>query len=224
MRTESAVDLSRNEVPVVDGGFTLIELLVVLLVVAVLLAVAVPVFLGADKSATDRGAQQNLNESLVDSSTVFQSNGGTFGIGTTAQYKQFGTKMASSLAQQEPGLDFTTSTSSSPNNIALNVSGGGNGLVLADWSPSGSCWYAIDNSQAISTINKANTTAPYGATPTPSGKTGKASATKIVFPTGAGTWYAEVTGDATSSDCRASAPKLTGTTAKYQITESEFPR
>ncbi len=198
--------------------------MVVLLTLGILLAIAIPTFLGTSKAANDRGAQQNLNSTLVDSNTVFQSNDQSFGIGTTAQYKQFGANMATSLSGDEPSLSFTTSTSSSPSNIALNVSGGGNGLVLADRSPSGTCWYAIDNSQAISTTNKASTTAPYGATATATNKAGKAAATKIVFPTGAGTWYAEVTGDATAADCSASAPKFTGTGSKYQITQSSFPQ
>ena len=205
-----------------NDGFALIELMVVLLVIAILLAIAIPSFLGTSKAANDRGAQQNLNTTLVDSNTVFQTNDQSFGIGTTAQYKQFGANMATSLAGDEPSLDFTTSSSGSPSNISLNVSGGGNGLVLANRSPSGTCWYAIEHPQAISTINKASTRAPYGATATLS-KAGKAAATKIVFPTAAGTWYAEVTGDTTAADCNASSPKFTGTASKYQIAQSSFP-
>ena len=207
-----------------EDGFTLIELAVVLMVIAILLAIAIPTLLGTAKAARDRGAQTNLNTALMTSNNVFQTNGQSFGIGTTAQYAQFGRNMASSLSSQQPGLAFTTSTSMSPSNISLSVSRGGNGIVLADRSPSGTCWYAIDNSRPISTINSANTKAPYGATPTTSPKTGTARALSLVFPTSvAGTWYAEVTGDTTAADCSASAPKLRGTSAKYRITPSAFP-
>jgi type IV pilus assembly protein PilA len=212
-----------------EDGFTLIELMVVLLILAILLAIAIPTFLGTNKTARDRGAQQNLNSALVDSSTVFQTNGQSFALGTTAQFASFASFMATSLASNEPSLGFTTSNSASPSSVSVYVSAGGNGIVLANRSVAGNCWYTIDNPRAISTtINAANTKRPYGtgsaaATATTSPKAGTAAAQTIYLPTAAGHYYAEVSGDTTASDCSASNPIFKGTGAKYQLATSSFP-
>ena len=211
-----------------EAGFTLIELMVVLLILAILLAIAIPTFLGTSKSAKDRGAQQNLNTALVDSDTVFQTNNQSFALGSTAQYTSFPTFMATALASDQPSLGFITSASSSPSSVSVYVSAGGNGIVLANRSVAGNCWYTIDNPRAISTtINSANKKRPYGtntatATAT-SPKTGTASAQTIYFPTAAGNYYAEVSGDTVLGDCNASNPTLTGTGSKFQIAQSTFP-
>ena len=212
-----------------DSGFTLIELMVVLLILAILLAIAIPTFLGTGKSAKDRGAQQNLHTALVDSDTVFQTNGQSFALGSSAQYASFPSFMVTSLATDQPSLGFTTSTSTSPSTVSVYVSAGGNGVVLANRSSAGDCWYTIDNPRAISTtINSANKKRPYGtgtatATATSSPKAGKAAAQTIYFPTSAGNYYAEVSGDEVTADCNASSPKLRGTGAKFQIAQSSFP-
>ncbi len=212
-----------------ESGFTLIELMVVLLIVAILLAIAIPTFLGTSKSAKDRGAQQNLNTALVDSDTVFQTNNQSFALGSTAQYASFPAFMATALASDQPSLGFTTSTSGSPSSVSVYVSAGGNGIVLANRSVAGNCWYTIDNPRAISTtINSANKQRPYGtgsatATATTSPKAGTAAAQTIYFPTAAGNYYAEVSGDTVTADCSASNPKLTGTGSKFQIAQSSFP-
>ena len=203
--------------------------MVVLLILAILLAIAIPTFLGTSKSAKDRGAQQNLNTALVDSDTVFQTNGQSFALGSTAQYTSFPAFMATSLASGQPSLGFTTSISTSPSSISVYVSAGGNGIVLANRSPAGNCWYTIDNPRAISTTtNSANKKRPYGtgsgtAAATTSPKAGTASAQSIYLPTAAGNYYAEVFGDTTTSDCSASNPILRGTGTKYQIAQSSFP-
>ena len=203
--------------------------MVVLLILAILLAIAIPTFLGTSKSAKDRGAQQNLNTALVDSDTVFQTNGQSFALGSTAQYASFPAFMAASLASGQPSLGFTTSISTSPSSISVYVSAGGNGIVLANRSPAGNCWYTIDNPRAISTTtNSANKKRPYGtgratATATTSPKAGTASAQSIYLPTAAGNYYAEVFGDTTTSDCSASNPILRGTGTKYQIAQASFP-
>jgi type IV pilus assembly protein PilA len=47
-----------------ERGFTLIELLVVMLIVAVLLAIAIPMFLGARRTANDRATQGNVRNAF----------------------------------------------------------------------------------------------------------------------------------------------------------------
>jgi prepilin-type N-terminal cleavage/methylation domain-containing protein len=207
-----------------QAGFTLIELMVVLLVIAILLTVAIPTMLGTSKSADGMGAKANLNTALIDSNAVFESNGDTFASGSTAQYAKFSSDMATTLSGREPNLGFTTSTSYDPSNISLSVSRGGNGLVLANSSPSGDCWYVIEHPLPISTINSANTKAPYGPDPTLSPTLGTKKVTKLVFPTtDTGTWYAFVSGDTTSSDCSASNPRLKGVGSEYQLAQNRFP-
>ncbi len=105
-----------------QAGFTLIELMVVLLVMAILLTIAIPTFLGVSRSAGGRGSQANLNTALIESNSIYQANGDTFGIGSTAQYAKFGTLMATSLSEREPNLGFTTSTTTGPSSISLSVS------------------------------------------------------------------------------------------------------
>ncbi len=203
--------------------------MVVLVILAILLAIAVPTFLGTGKSAKDRGAQQNLTTALTDSDTVFQTNGQSFALGSTAQYASFPAFMATELASDQPSLAFTTSTSGAPSSVSVYVSAGGNGIVLANRSAAGNCWYTIDNPRAISTtVNSANKQRPYGtgtatATVTTSPKAGTASAQTLYFPTTAGNYYAEVSGDTVIADCSASNPKLTGTAAKFQLAQSSFP-
>ena len=207
-----------------QSGFTLIELMVVLLIMGLLLTIAVPTFLGMSRSAIGRGAQANLNTALIESNTVYQANGDTFGIGSTSQYGKFGTLMATSLSSREPNLAFTTSTTNGPSSISLSVSRGGNGLVLATMSPSGDCWYVIEHPLPISSLNSANTKAPYGKKPTISPWFSTAKTTKLVFPTSeSGTWYAHVSGDTTTADCSPSNPRIRGVGSEYQLDQNGFP-
>ncbi len=187
-----------------DAGFTLIELMVVLLILAILLAIAIPTFLGVTKSANDRAAQSNLNTALINAKAAYQTNSQTYtGVNTAT------------LSSAEPSLTFQAAASTGQAVISMSVSSDGNGVVLAGFSKSGNCWYLVDNAQAVT-----QTTAPYGATATASGST---TAGNLALPTAAGTSYAEAKGDATTGDCSASAPKLSGSGATYQVQTSGFP-
>ena len=192
-----------------DAGFTLIELMVVLLILAILLAIAIPTFLGVTKSANDRAAQSNLNTAVINAKAAYQTNSQSYtGVDTNT------------LSSAEPSLTFTTGNSSASGVISMSVAKDGNGVVLAALSKSGNCWYQIDNPNAITATNSANTTAPYGASPTASGST---AAGALVFTTAAGTTYGEAKGDSTATDCSAAAPKLSGSGAKWQTSTTQFP-
>ena len=197
--------------------------------VAILLAIAIPTFLSTGKSANERGSQQNLNTALVDSSTMFQTNGQTFALGTPAQYSLYASLAASSLSGSQRNLTFTTNNSTGPSSVSVYVSAGGNGIVLANKSAAGTCWITINNPNAISTtVNNAFKRRPYGTgnaatAPTTSPKAGTAGAQTVYLPTTSGTYYAEITGDSVGTDCRASNPKLTGTGSKYQLAKSAPP-
>jgi len=214
-----------------DAGFTLIELMVVLLILAILLAIAIPTFLGVTKSANDRAAQSNLNTALVNAKAQYQSGGQTYWINGALQ----NVSLASSLQTAEPALGFvagsvgttaqsvtpvpaatTSGSSGSQNVVSLNVSIDGNGLVMAAYSKSGNCFYAVDNTQTLGTTSLA--AAPYTGTALSTAST-TPGAGAIAMPAGVGTNYVEVKGDTTTSDCNAATPKaVAGATAQYLTT------
>ena len=137
--------------------------MVVLLILAILLAIAIPTFLGVTKSANDRASQSNLNTAVVNAKAAYQTNSQSYtGVNTQT------------LSSAERSLTFTTGVSTASGVISMSVSLDGNGVVLAALSKSGNCWYQVDNPNAITATNSANTTAPYGATATVSGTAGTA--------------------------------------------------
>jgi hypothetical protein len=67
------------------------------------------------------------------------------------------------------------------------------------------------------------TNPPWTGTATTSGLAGTGTAVSIVVPSTLGTTYAEIKNDTTASDCNATAPKITPTTATYQYSTTGFP-
>lgn len=197
-----------------EGGFTLIELMVVLLVLAILLAIAIPTFLGVTVSANDRAAQSNLNTVLTNAKAQFQSNGQSFTGGTDPV-------STASLSSEEPSLNYTTGASTGPGSISWAVATGGNGLVLAALSTSGSCWYVVDNTSGVT---GSPIPAPWGSTATDAPDTPDTSPpATVVFSTQSGTLYAEVKGDTNGADCTASTPSVSGTNTSYEWSTGGFP-
>jgi type IV pilus assembly protein PilA len=66
-----------------ESAFTLIELLVVLIIIGVLLAIAIPSYLGFQKSAQQTAAASDVRSAIPDVEEYYQDNNETY-AGTTA--------------------------------------------------------------------------------------------------------------------------------------------
>jgi type IV pilus assembly protein PilA len=129
-----------------ESGFTLIELMVVLLIMAILLAIAIPTFLGVKAGAQDRSAQSDLTNALTSAKAVYTASG-TYPTGITT--------LVATLKSTEPELTFTSGavTFGVAHDISVAVdTTNGNGLLLAEQSADGRCWYAEDNEMSTATF------------------------------------------------------------------------
>jgi type IV pilus assembly protein PilA len=182
-----------------EAGFTLIELMVVLLIIAILLAIAIPTFLGVTGSANDRASQSNLTNALTEASAVYQGNNQTYSaIATTL----------SSSAPEFTWITAATTQAEGTNQISVNPLdatsiGDWQGVELANYSKTGTCWYVVQLSSAPIAL---------GVTDTANGFARALTGTAVGDETGvssAGTYYAQLTAAAgVQAKCYAGYPQV----------------
>jgi type IV pilus assembly protein PilA len=195
-RRDAAADLGE------DAGFTLIELMVVLLILAILLAIAIPTFLGVTGGANDRAAQSNLNTSLTTAKAAATNNNQQY-VGAVASSTDV---TAALLKSNEPSINWVSGATSTQGAVSfyLDANSPSMGIILASPSKNNNtCWYAVDNLQALS-AKAAN--GGYGDTAGTTASTNEAPAT-------AGTYYGSGPQTGSPLGCSAASVSLkTGST------------
>ena len=143
---------SNRDASQTEAGFTLIELAAVLLIMAILLTIAIPMFLDASGTASERAAQSNLSTAVSEIKDMFQPN------------QSYATVYlaAATLTATAPEYSWEQKkacTAKSPNHcvseypVDVVSPAGGRGVILATLSSTGVCWYVVDL-EAVPTTTK----------------------------------------------------------------------
>ena len=108
-----------------ESAFTLIELLVVLIIIGVLLAIAIPSYLGFQKSAQQTAAASDVRSAIPDAVEYYNDNNETY-AGTTAMTAAY------LKSQYDNGLQVSAGTSGAPPGIVtVKASTAADGTIAA---------------------------------------------------------------------------------------------
>ncbi|HJR97011.1 MAG TPA: prepilin-type N-terminal cleavage/methylation domain-containing protein [Actinomycetota bacterium] len=112
-----------------ERGFTMIELMIVVLIIGVLLAIALPVFLGAQRRANDGAVKTDVRNTFL-AERVYFADGQTY------------TQDQAVLETIESALDYATGdTPLASGQIYVHVHLATNELFVSGRSRSGTCFY-----------------------------------------------------------------------------------
>jgi type IV pilus assembly protein PilA len=183
-----------------DAGFTLIELMVVLLIIAILLAIAIPTFLGVSGSANDRAAQSNLTNALTEVKALYQNsqsyNSTSLPVATlNASAPEFTWTVNASVPSEG-----TNTVSEYPVDVVTAADGAG--VILAAYSKTATCWFAVDLEAAPVASFGTDTN---GSKQFVSGTGAAQQELNSAAMTQAGVYYAKIP-NATAAQCNANAP------------------
>jgi type IV pilus assembly protein PilA len=216
MRETSQRDFEGEEVA--EAGFTLIELMVVLLIIAILLAIAIPTFLGVTGSANDRAAQSNNTNALTEMKALYQNQQAytvaALPVGTlTASAPEFAWVQSANCAG-----GAVNCISEEP--VDVGVAADGQGVILANLSKTGTCWYAMDLETApIAAFAGGDPGGTAQAVSGTAGVTAQENAAGAALPN-AGVFYSQV---AKAATCNATNPVTAGPW-KWGTTYSNAPQ
>jgi type IV pilus assembly protein PilA len=211
-----------------EAGFTLIELMVVLLIIAILLAIAIPTFLGVTGSANDRAAQSNLTNGLTEAKALYQNQQSyaTANLPLTsfqASAPEFGWIQGAGATGNCTVALGPNCMSETPVDVASLADGGG--VILANLSKTGTCWYTMSlEATPVAQFAPVETAPLYQAV---SGTAGPGdqenSATPVAALTTAGTYYSQVAKAVNNGGCNATIPASQTTNTTGWKWGSSFP-
>jgi type IV pilus assembly protein PilA len=116
-----------------EGGFNLVEVMVCLAIVGVLVSIAMPTYLGAVERADDAAARASLHVAQVAGRAVAADAGG------------YTASILSRLEEAEPSIEWADADDPSRGPSVVSHAIIGQELVLAAYSPTGTCWFLRDH-------------------------------------------------------------------------------
>ena len=191
-----------------EAGFTLIELMVVLLIIAILLAIAIPTFLGVSGSANDRAAQSNLTNALTEVKALFQNSQsyatGSLPVATlTSSAPEFSWDQTAAVPSTAKG-----SNAISEEPVDVGAAADGEGVILASWSKTNTCWYVVDlETTPQAAFTGGDTGGTYQFLAATSGTNAEENSGGTAALSSAGVYYSQV---ANAASCNASNPVTAG--------------